>query len=108
MGIYIGIGNYIGSSKVIGVNRDPHDLYANLLTERNSNILTEEGFLILKEMQNLLSEDELFLITEDNKYIFREDSIYPEGIVAAYECYDKTNDSINRSNNLNTLLNSNK
>lgn len=97
MGIYIGIGNYIGSSKVIGVNRDPHDLYANLLTERNSNILTEEGFLILKEMQNLLSEDELFLITEDNKYIFREDSIYPEGIVVAYECYDKTNDSINRS-----------
>lgn len=75
MGIYIGIGNYIGSSKIIGVNRDPHDLYTNLLTERGANILTEDKFLILRETPNIISENGLFLITEQGIYIFQEGDI---------------------------------
>lgn len=70
MGIFIGIGNYIGRSSKIGVNKDPNNDYYNIITESGVNILTETSNLILRDIiNNLATEDSLILITEDNKII---------------------------------------
>lgn len=82
MGICIGIGNYIGNKKLISINKDPHNSFSNILTEKGSNILTENGFLILREVEyNIITENEESIITEDNKYILRDLVILPQKIL---------------------------
>lgn len=73
MGIFIGIGNYIGNKRVKeGINKDPSNLQYNILTEIGTNILTEQFNLILRDLNNVSSESSLILITEDNKVIIVE------------------------------------
>ena len=73
MGICIGIGNYIGKSTKVGINKDPNNEYYNIITEQETNILTENYRLILRDIiNNLASESSLILITEDNKIILLE------------------------------------
>lgn len=97
MGLFIGIGNYLGNKKIIG-KKDPENLLYNLITERGDSILTEQGDLILREMEyNILSEDDKYIITELGNLIVKENtSIYPEGLIARYSCYDKTNEDEDR------------
>lgn len=73
MGLFIGIGNCIGSNKATqGINKDPFNIYYNILTEKGTNILTEDLHLILRDLNNISSESSLILITEDNKVIMLE------------------------------------
>lgn len=73
MGIFIGIGNYIGNKKIKqNINKDPSNIYYNILTELGTNILTENEYLILRDLNNISSESSLILITEDNKVIILE------------------------------------
>lgn len=73
MGICIGIGSYIGGSKIKqNTQKDPSNVYYNLLTETGGNILTENFNLILRDLNNISSESSLILITEDNKVIILE------------------------------------
>lgn len=73
MGIFIGIGNYIGNKKIKqNINKDPSNIYYNILTELGTNVLTENGYLILRDLNNISSESSLILITEDNKVIILE------------------------------------
>lgn len=73
MGIFIGIGNYIGSKKLISINKDPNNGFSNILTELGSNILTESGTLILREIDyNIITENEESIITESGFYILRD------------------------------------
>lgn len=73
MGIYIGIGNYIGNKRVKwGIHKDPTNIFYNILTEEGTNILTEDLNLILRDLNNISSESSLILITEDNKVIMLE------------------------------------
>lgn len=48
MGIFIGIGNYVGNNKIV-LNKDIEDLFSNIITEYNTAILTEDRNLILRE-----------------------------------------------------------
>lgn len=76
MGIFIGIGNYIGRHSLIRPSRDPDNEYSNIITEKYTAILTEDGFLILREVEyNLSTEDDMAIITEDDRYILQEDKI---------------------------------
>lgn len=93
MGICIGIGNYIGNKKSFLTNKDPSNIYYNLITEQGVNILTELNNLILRDLNNLASETSLILISEDNRVIIKDDFIQP---IASYRCYDKTNEDSDR------------
>lgn len=97
MGLFVGIGNYIGNRRIIG-KKDPQNLLYNLITEQGTSILTEYGDLILREIEyNIVSEDNEYLVTELGQFIIKEnDSIYPEGLIARYACYDKTNEDEDR------------
>lgn len=97
MGLFVGIGNYIGNRRIIG-KKDPQNLLYNLITEQGTSILTEYGDLILREIEyNIVSEDNEYLVTELGQFIIKEnDLIYPEGLIARYACYDKTNEDEDR------------
>lgn len=97
MGICIGIGNYIGKKSAFLTNKDPSNIYYNLITERGSNILTEGYDLILRDLNNIASEDSLIIISEDNKVIIKdEDKLYYPGLIAAWSAKGKTNDDEDR------------
>lgn len=93
MGIFIGIGNYIGRKNTFLINKDPSNIYYNLITEEGSNILTEMYNLILRDLNNIASEDSLIIISEDDRVIIRDEFVQP---IASYRCYDKTNDDEDR------------
>ena len=54
MGIFIGIGNYIGRKNTFLTNKDPSNIYYNLITEEGGNILTEMYNLILRDLNSEL------------------------------------------------------
>lgn len=93
MGIFIGIGNYIGRKNTFLTNKDPSNIYYNLITEEGGNILTEMYNLILRDLNNIASEDSLIIISEDGRVIIRDEFVRP---IASYRCYDKTNDDADR------------
>lgn len=93
MGIFIGIGNYIGRKNTFLTNKDPSNIYYNLITEKGGNILTEMYNLILRDLNNIASEDSLIIISEDGRVIIRDEFVQP---IASYRCYDKTNDDSDR------------
>lgn len=99
MGICIGIGNYIGKKSAFLTNKDPSNIYYNLITERGSNILTEGYDLILRDLNNIASEDSLIIISEDNKVIIKDevDRLYYPGLIAAWSAKGKTNDDEDRA-----------
>lgn len=94
MGIFIGIGNYIGRKNAFLTNKDPSNIYYNLITEEGSNILTEMYNLILRDLNNIASEDSLIIISEDGRVIVRDEFVQP---IASYRAYDKTNDDEDRA-----------
>lgn len=93
MGIFIGIGNYIGRKNTFLTNKDPSNIYYNLITEEGGNILTEMYNLILRDLNNIASEDSLIIISEDGRVIIRDEFVQP---IASYRTYDKTNDDTDR------------
>lgn len=94
MGIFIGIGNYIGRKNTFLTNKDPSNIYYNLITEEGGNILTEMYNLILRDLNNIASEDSLIIISEDGRVIIRDEFVQP---IASYRAYDKTNDDADRA-----------
>lgn len=72
MGIYIGIGNFIGSSKRTSGSKGSHEDFYNIISERGEVLITENNGYILRDLGNIITEDSLVILTEDDKIILFE------------------------------------